>query len=240
MATLNLLYSKSVQINDKISVVIPTVGEILDHETIYYSLFSALTGMPIDFMVQLDDDGLDFSTMTDYDLFLYLFPYIQSCDKGATSLVFGDLDLTKFRFAVNEETGVPVLIDTTNDIVIDRRAQSMIASALRMIHGTKKDKRKPANIEAKEYMISVARRRMKRRASKQQKSQLEQFIVAMVNAPEFKYNFETVRDLSIYQFNESLKQVVKKVDYDKRMIGVYAGTVKVKDLSKDDLNWLIH
>lgn len=237
MPALNFLYKDKINIIDGIDICIPTVGQILDNEDLYYSLFSSLTAMPIDFMVQLDDQGIDFSEMTEYKLFLYLFPYIQSCD---TSLIFGDLNLSNFQLAMNEDTGKPVLVDTINDIVIDRRVQSMIASSLRYIHGTKKDVRKPGNKEAKDYMLETARRRLKRKHGKQVKSHLETLITAMVNAPEFKYNFETVRNLSIYQFNESVRQVLKRVDYDKRMIGVYAGTIKVKEMNQDDLNWLIH
>ena len=62
----------------------------------------------------------------------------------------------------------------------------------------------------------------------------------MVNTEQFKYNYETVRDITIYQFNESVRQIVSKVDYEHRMHGVYAGTVSVKDLSQDDLTWLSH
>ena len=65
-------------------------------------------------------------------------------------------------------------------------------------------------------------------------------IVALVNTEQFKYDFDGVRDLTIYQFNESARQIIKKIDYDNRMRGVYAGTVDIKDLSQDDLNWLTH
>lgn len=60
----------------------------------------------------------------------------------------------------------------------------------------------------------------------------------MVNTQQFKYTFEGVRDLTIYQFNESVKQVIKKVDYENKMFGVYTGNLDVKKLSQDDLNWL--
>ena len=62
----------------------------------------------------------------------------------------------------------------------------------------------------------------------------------MVNTKEFKYDFESVRNLTIFQFNDSVQQIINKVDYDNRMIGVYSGTINAKDLSQDDLNWLIH
>ena len=43
-----------------------------------------------------------------------------------------------------------------------------------------------------------------------------------------------------YQFNESVRQIIKKIDYDNKMHGIYAGTVSAKDLSQDDWNWLTH
>lgn len=236
MGIQNLLYADSIPITDKISVRIPTVGQILDDEDGYYSIFSALTSMPIDYMVQLDEIGIDFSEITEYDLFLLLFQSVSSAD---TRLFFGELNLRDFEYARDENENI-VLINTKEDIVIDRRIQQMIASALRKIHGTKKDIRTPANKEAKEYMLEVAKKKAKRRRNRAEKSTLETVIVALVNTEQFKYNFQTVRDITIYQLNESLKQIVNKVDYDNRMIGVYTGNVKVKDMSKDDLNWLIH
>lgn len=96
MQIYNLLYEDRIYINDNIYVRIPTVGEIIDDEENYYNLIAMLTGMPIDFMVQLDDIGVDFNLINEYELFLYLFPTIKSSD---TSLIFGDLDLSKFVYA---------------------------------------------------------------------------------------------------------------------------------------------
>ena len=243
MAILNLLYADHIDITDKISVSIPTVGEILDNENDYYTFLSMLTAMPIDYMVMLDELGLDFSEVSEYELFLILFPYIQGeYTKGSVGsrLLFRDLDISKFRIAADEQDGSFALVDTTNDIVIDRTVQMKIASAFRKIHGIKKDVRKPANKEARDYMLEIARRKAKRAATRKEKSQLEMSIVALVNSSEFKYDFKSVRELTIYQFNESLHQVIKRVDYDKYMFGVYSGTISAKDMSKEDLNWLCH
>ena len=89
-------------------------------------------------------------------------------------------------------------------------------------------------------MLKRARAKLRRQMSKKSLSQLESLIIAMVNTEQFKYGFEGTLELSIYQFNESVKQIIKKVDYDNRMYGVYSGTINVKELSQDDLNWLIH
>ena len=237
MPTQNLLYKKQYPINDSISIVIPSVGQILDNEDGYYGLVSILTATPVDLIVQLDDAGIDFTSINEYELFLLMFDGLKSQN---TSLVFGDLDLSKFKMAVNEQNGNIVLLDEEHDITIDRVIHSQIAGVLRKIHHLEKNRRKPANIEAKEYMLKRARDKMKRHRNRKEASQLESLIIAMVNTEQYKYDFEGTRELSIYQFNESVRQVIKKVDYDNRMYGVYAGTVNVKDLSQDDLNWLTH
>ncbi len=237
MSTLNLLYKKEYAINEHIRIQIPTVGKVLDNEDAYYGMVSMLTAMPIDMMVQLDDIGVDFTKINDYELFLLLFRSLKVQD---TSLIFGSLDLRPFQTAVNEQNGLIVLVNQETGAVIDRAIHGQIAATLRKIHHLKKDNRKPANGEAKEYLIERARTKMRRQKNRTTESQLEELIVAMVNTEQYHYGFEGTRELSIYQFNESVHQVIKKIDYDNRMHGIYSGTVSAKDLSQDDLNWLTH
>jgi len=236
MSTLNLLYEKQYAINDSIHIIIPTVGQIIDNEDAYYGLVSVLTAMPVDLMVQLEDAGIDFMSINEYELFLLMFAGLKSQD---TSLIFGDLDLSKFKMAVNEQNGTIVLLDEEHDIKIDRAVHGQIAAVLRKIHHLERNNRKPANNEAKRFMLERAREKLRRRTRKED-SQLESLIIAMVNTEQYKYDFEGTRELSIYQFNESVRQVIKKVDYDNRMYGVYTGTINAKELSQDDLNWLTH
>lgn len=240
MSTRKFLYETKYnlkQANGKISIIIPSVGDILQNEDDYYNLVSILTAMPIDLMVQLEDAGIDFTSINEYDLFLRLFPIIKQQD---TSLIFGNLDLSQFQIAIKEETNSVVLIDTQNEIEINRLVHSEIASVLRKIHHLEKNRKKPANEDAKEFMLERARAKISRRKNRIEDSQLESLIIAMVNTEQFKYDFETVKKLSIYQFNESVRQIIKKVDYDNRMYGVYTGTINAKELSQDELNWLTH
>lgn len=237
MPTLNLLYQRQIKINDDIQVIIPTVGEVIDDEDSYYGLVSLLTAMPIDLIVQLDDAGIDFTQINDYELFLLLFPGIKSQD---THLVFGDLNLSEFELATNNQNDTVVLWNQKTNVVIDRAIHGQIANTLRKIHHLEKNLRKPGNDEAKEYMIQRARDKQRRNRNRKTESQLESLIVAMVNSEQYKYDFEGTRELSIYQFNESVRQIINKVDYQNRMIGVYTGNIDSKHLSQDDLNWLTH
>lgn len=232
---MNLLYEDSVRINDNIKVLIPDVRSILQHENDYYRLVSVLTAMPYDMMVQLDDVGVDFTKIDDYDLFLLLFSGLKEED---TSLIFGDLDLSGFVAEMNESNGTIILKDPDTGIVIDRGIFSMIANALREIHHLEKNIKKPGNDEAKAYLIERQRKKLKRNKGKQMKSELQSLIIAMVNTSEYKYNFETTKDLSIYQFNESVHQILRKADWDNRMHGVYAGTIDASKLSEDDMSFI--
>lgn len=237
MSTVNLLYKTELPVNDHIQIRIPKVGEILEDEDAYYGLVSMLTAMPIDYMVQLDDIGVDFTTINEYELFLTLFHAMRELD---TSLIFGDLDLSAFVPSVNPQNSMIVLRSKATGAVIDRAIHGKIAEALRKIHALEQNNRKPGNKEARDYMISRAREKIRRRKGRTRHSNLEESIVALVNTEQFPYNFQTVLDLTIYQFNESVRQIIKKIDYDNRMHGVYAGTVNAKELRPDDLNWMTH
>ena len=235
--SLNLLYKREYPINEKLHIVIPTVGEILEQEDEYYSLLYTMTSTPFDMMVELDDMGIDYSKINDYQLFLIYWRFFAGMD---TSLIFGDLDLSKFEIGVNEENANVILLDRENDIKIDRAIHGKITAILRRIHHLEKNNRKPGNEDARKYLLERARKKRSRRTNATEDSELKKLIVSMVNTEQFKYNYDTVKELTIYQFNESVLQIVSKVDYDNRMHGVFSGTVDAKKLSQDELNWLSH
>lgn len=232
-----LLYADKYDINDKIHIMIPTVGDVLDNEDKYFEVIYTIVATPYDLMVQLDDNGIDFSKITSFDLFCLLFGQLREMD---TSLVFGDLDLKNFKVAMNNQNGNYVLRDEENDITIDRAIHGQICACLRKLLNIPKTEKTPGNEEARIYMLQKARKKMKRKKKqKQPDSQIEDLIVALVNTAEFPYDYESVRGLSIYQFYASLKQIVHKVRFDKTMIGVYAGTVSFDKLGNDERSWIL-
>ena len=234
----SILFRRLYDINDRISVVIPTVRDVLANEDAYYELVTMFTAMPFDLMVMLDDAGIDFTQINEYELFLILFKEIRQRD---LSMIFADLDLSKCDMAMKPDTKEVVIADKqTGDVIIDRLIHAQIANAIRKINSLEKNLRRPANEEARKYELEKARKKLKRRMRSKPESQLEPLIISMVNTEQFKYDFDTVQNLTIYQFNESVKQVVRKVNYDNRMYGVYSGTINAKELSQDDLNWLTH
>lgn len=63
-------------------------------------------------------------------------------------------------------------------------------------------------------------------------------VSAMVNCEQFKYDHNTVWNLPIYVFMDSVKRIQKLKNYNQLMQGVYAGTIDSKTLSQDSFDWM--
>ena len=227
----SLLNLSSVNVPDtEISIRIPTVGEILEDEFTYYSIISSLTASPFQYMVQLDDLGIDYTAITDYDLFKMLFPMYVKSD---LSILFGDLNISDFIVHKG------VLYSFSNEMEINEKVHNDLVGIIRKINLLEKIKYRPGNESAKKYLLEKERKRLKRSSKKKKDSYLEKLVIALVNTSDFPYDYDSCMDLSIYRFNQSFKQIQHKIAFDNTMVGVYAGTVDTSKLSnKDILSWI--
>lgn len=234
----NLLRVSDYPINSSISVHIPTIDEIFEFgDQKYYSIAQTLVATPFDLMVELDDIGIDYETISDYQLFVLMMESI-AINESDTSILFGDLDLTNFHESVNAKNGEIVLWDEENDIVIDQLTAWEICSAIRKIHFWQPPLGRAGNAEAKQYLIDRNRKKKQRLSKKPYQSFLESMIVALVNTEEFPYDYESVMGLSVYKFNASWKQIQKKKHWEQTMNGVYFGTVDTSKINLEKINWL--
>lgn len=226
----------AVDIIPNLSIKIPTVGEILDNEFSYYSVISALTASPFQYMVQLDDIGIDYTELNDFGLFKMLFPLYAKSD---LSLLFGSLDTSDFSIYADQENNTEVIYSPKNEIIINEFIYNDLSDAIRKINLLEKVRSKPGNESTRKYLLERERRKQKRNAKKKQEPYLEKLVIALVNTAEFPYNYNSCMDLSIYRFNQSLKQIQHKIAFDNTMAGVYSGTVDTSKLSsKDCLTWI--
>lgn len=235
--TQSLMRNNQYRIKDGLSIYIPAIGEIYDYdETEYYRVVQLLTAMPYDLMVQFDDIGMDYETITEYQLFLMMLENFR-LQRQDMSIVFGSLDLQKLYIA-EDKKGERIMIDSDGNIVINQTIQRQIADVLRRIHFLEKNLKKAGNAEAKKYLIERNRLKQKRAAKKQQPSFLDEGIIKLVNTEEFKYNYEQCMDLSIYKFNASLHQIPKKKNWEQTMNGAYFGTVDLSKLNMEKIHWM--
>lgn len=234
----SLLRTNQYRINDTISIYVPTIGEIYDYgESEYYNIVQLLTSVPYDLMVQFDDIGVDYETISEYQLFIMMIKSF-IMNKKDLSIIFGSLDISSLKFAENTENGEIVLIDAKNNPVIDKLIQYEVANAIRKIHFWSKTDKHAGNKEAKKYLIERNRLKQQRASKKKSGSFLDENIIKMVNTEEFKYDYESCMDLSIYKFNASLQQIPKKKNWEQTITGAYFGTVDLSKLNIDKLHWM--
>ena len=241
MENKSLLNQSSVQITDQLSLRIPTVGEILENESAYFSLVSIMTSTPFQYMVQLDDLGIDYTKITDYQMFQIFFPVYAKQD---ISIIFGDLNLNDIGMYHDNSTDLDVLYSPTSDIKIDEFVYYNMARCMRQVNCIKYEKKKPMGEHTRKYLLEKERRHLKnlertRKRKEFEQSEFEKLIIALVNNESFKYNYESIRNLSIYNFYQSFQQIQHEINFNNVMRGVYAGTIDTSKLQdRSVLSWI--
>lgn len=230
-----LLYADSLRVTDFVQIRIPTVGEIMDNEEAFNEMVSVVVSTPYELMVPLDDIGVNFDEVSHFDVFCMLFTKLQTQD---VSLLFGDTDFSGYKYAIRNDTNEGEWFDERTGSRIDRLVHVQMCAALRKVLQISVNDKKPGNEEARKYMLDRARRKAKRR-KKENTSQLESYIIALVNSRDFKYDYHTVRNITIYQFYQSLQQISHKIQFDNTMIGYYTGSIKFDDISQQNKSWIL-
>lgn len=248
----SLLNKRSFVVNDKITVHIPTIREIRGNtaqivstesdEAKYFNLVNMFSATPCDIMLELHKQGIDFTKWTDYKTFLMMFQGVdRETLREKSFLLFENINLADFELSVNMENQLPILYDQQHDIVIDEMIYLRLSSIICGINSIQKNHRKMGNETMKNYAIEreEAHRRNRRNKNQPYSSRYDKQIIALVNNANFKYDFETVNDLTVYDFAVSVKQITKKYQVDNLYTGMYMGTVKLSASERSDkLNWL--
>lgn len=225
-------------INDKIIIHQPTLEEICDFgEEKYFSFISRFTSIPVDYIAQLEDAGIKYETMSDFDLFLLTS---KSFTPEYSRLLFGDLDFSKLFMMKCEENQQIGLYESDNKEqgalpIIDKYIHTIMVDYIRKSHGLKRNNVKCGNTAMREYLIDESRERMLN--INKFKSVLKPLISSMINTSEFKYGHNEVWNLKINAFMDSINRIQLIKNYEQTMQGIYAGTIDFKK-NKSQLNWL--
>lgn len=196
-----------------------------------------LVATPYEMMVELDDIGVDYEEITEFELFILMFESI-AVNESNTSIIFGDLNLKDFREAYRNDINEKILINITTGVIIDRLVAMEIRQAIRKIHQWKNEDKKAGNKAAKEYLLERARIKKKRLERKPYHSFLQDMVVFLVNTEEFKYNYESSLTLPISLFIASKEQIPAKKEWEQVMNGVYFGTVDSSKINLEKIHWM--
>lgn len=204
----------------------------------YFVTLANFCSTPSDHKVELDDVGLDYSKIEDFEFFRMQYKVFDNeKSKKSLELLFGSFDITKFTPMTRTTIGDLVLVNDNGDI-FDNAVYIRVMSILRERHGFARRCDKPGNEHTRLYLIEKERRRKMYNHDNPNARNFENDIIALVNTPESKYDFTTVWNLNIYQFNKSLAQIQKLKTYSFIMQGIYSGFVSSKDINLESINWL--
>lgn len=222
----------------------PTLNEICDFgEDRYYSMVSMITATPQTLKAQLWDIGVDYTTITPYELFYGMI--YKMFDLERTSIIFGNLDLQEFQLFKDEKNDSILLYqqvetdDGIEEVIIDEFTYNVIADYIRKVHNIEKDEKMPANNSTKMILIEDAKDEILANQNKEHHSQLKNLISSMINSEGFKYNHSQVWDMKINAFMDSVNRISKIKNADLLLQSGYSGFgVNLKEIDKKQLNWL--
>jgi hypothetical protein len=218
----------------------PTLGEICDYgESKYFGLIHNLISTGANYKWQLFDNGIDYTKVDDFELFRRSI--IKGLTTDYTSIIFGDLDFTKFEEMIVVKNNEPCIAQMINGepVIIDGYTYKVIVDYLRKVHGFKRDNKVPANESTKMILIEDDREEYLRNINKEPKSYLLNLVSSMINCSEFKYDHETVWNMKLGAFMDSVKRIKKIKQADLLLQSEYSGYgINLKDLDKKELDWL--
>lgn len=231
-----------VKINNYITIRQPTVDEVVQYgDNKYYGMVQTLCSVGADLKWQLDDMGIDYTQIADYDLFCVLLA--RGFDVEKTRILFGDvLDFSKMQLMFNTELQENVLIqviDKENYIQIDRVIYKRIVDVLRKMHKLKRNDEVPGNESTRLILIEDARDEYEENKNKPIKSYLLPLMSTLANSAGSSHNEETVGQIKIYAFMDSVARISKIKNAELLLQSGYSGFgVNLKDIDKNEINYM--
>lgn len=132
--------------------------------------------------------------------------------------------------------------NTKEIIIIDELLYTQMVNFIRAMHNIKpKVEKKVANKVTKELLIQEDRDRIKYAKLKnntENQSVLLPLVSGLCNSSGFKYKPNELKDITIYQFMDSVQRIQLIKSADALLKGCYSGMMDTKKLNKNELNWL--
>ena len=230
---LALYFGDPFVVNDYITITLPKIGELVKYgERQYYSMIQTVTAIPSEMKCQLWDMGIDWTQITDFQLFMMLAPTLS---QEQTSIAFGDLNFQALRPYENPQNGMVRLFDPDTGVVIDELAYGKISSYLCSAHNLTKKVEKAANEYTKKFMIDEERQKMEYNKKQPYKSFLKPLISAV--KCRMGYTLDYVKNMGLYEFMDDISRLQIIVNSDALLQGSYSGMIDTKKIPKREFDW---
>lgn len=242
------------KVNDWLTITQPTVGDIIDYgEDKFYGMLYSFVGNTTMFRLRLWKAGIDWNTISDFDLFAMLLRQQYQKD---TAILFGDVDFTRFEPVPIDvpnpdfdDTKDPsednpltkesfVLYDLAMDRTIDEKTYESIVYYLRHLFSIYPKVQKAKGKITKEWIIEEEEIKYERSKKAQFKSILGPLISGCLNHPGFKYKKKELREVGIYEFMDSVQRLQVYETTVALLRGSYSGFVDTSKIAKENFDFM--
>lgn len=248
---LKMLRGRPIKISDLLTIYQPTLGEIEEAgEQKFINSAWIMCSSAWDMPSVFADAGIDFMSVPDWQFFIQT---VRNFTIEDTKLIFGDLDFSKLvpmNFKKNKD-------DTESQIVLvniepmkigeityqpaqyiftEELYHKMIPYVREMI-GFQHKGRKAANKTTAKILIMDDRKQRSRHKNDTYESMFHNGIISLVNTEEFPYTYETVFDITMYQFTKSLIQIQGKKQACAMLQGSMSGFVDTSKIPSSSFQW---
>lgn len=232
-----VLSGDPIEVCEGITIYQPSLREIKEYgENKFFSTFMTFCSSPWDMPSMLDDMGINFMKISEWELFRSI---AIGLSKEQTKLMFGELDFSAFKQMVRtegEKTDI-VLYNPNTKQIIDEEAYQAFIPFVREAIGFEHSGKKAGNEYTRKALIEDDRKTRKRNSKKAFESILFNGIISLVNTEECKYDYRSIFDLTLYQFTKSFTQIQGKKAACAMLQGSMSGFCDTSKIPKIDFQW---
>ena len=239
---LQMFFGEDYKVADGIIISQPSIGDIMRFgEERFYDVLNPFIINPTSFRVVLWQNNIDWTKVSDYQLFYHLILQIKPTIEQ-TSIIFGDLDFTKFQLFKRQDEidgkqiEDTVLVNAEQKVMIDEEIYSHMACYLRTMFNIFPKVEKAKDKTTKEWMIEEDILNSKNK--KKPESNLISMISFCLNHPGFKYKKNELKDLGIVEFNDSVQRLLVYESTSSLMKGMYSGFVDTSKIDKNQFDFM--
>lgn len=233
-------------------------------EDMYYSMVNVFLTDPYDYMVYLDDKGIDYETIKPFDVFCLLFnDYLDKikklsneCSQEQLMILFqSNIYFIAFKFflgvdnffIVKDTDGNSVICYGDNQFLINSDTYDYITEFIRKINGIPDtEKIYPEDEWAKQILLEDERERLKKQARKREKSEEEtnkDRLGNLISSLTWSCNGGVTTfnrsQLHMYDLIDGINRTDKLLHYKNTMTGYYSGCIEKKNINFNELHWSI-
>ena len=224
-----------------ITIDIPTVGDIMElGEKKFYSTLGIFVTNTTAYRLMLDEIGLDWNTLSDFELFCMLYSQLNS---EATKLMFGNLDFTKFVLYKKhlDDKDEVVLWNQEDNIEINEDVYQHIAQYLRAVFNMYPEEKITDDPVLKQWYIYKDKRNVEiaqKTKKKEDGNSILPLISACVNHPGFKYRPMELRHVNVCEFYDSVRRLQVYENTTALIKGSYSGMIDSSKIDKEQFNFM--